>query len=157
MTEDNLAHAREQAKAQYESIAETVARLEHSQECNADDLEECDLYEGISPLYPWLEMGMDFDDYHDEEKAREAIRKGPLSVKVRSDWHTPGDEAEASEFCILLCTGGPAVRICGDLGNYSEPTRAYMQCQDWFTPWTDYLQTDSNVLLAYAREFWYDE
>ena len=58
---------------------------------------------------------------------------------------------------ILLCTGGPAVRIRGDLGAYSEPNTAELEYQDWFTPW-ERLPTDSadeEILLTYARSFYF--
>jgi hypothetical protein len=43
--------------------------------------------------------------------------------------------AKPSEFMILLCTGGPAVRIRGELDRYSEPEKPRIEYQDWFTPW----------------------
>jgi hypothetical protein len=42
------------------------------------------------------------------------------------------------EYRILLCTGGPAVQITGNLSSYNEPAAATLQHQDWFLPWTDY-------------------
>jgi hypothetical protein len=63
-----------------------------------------------------------------------------------------------SEFEILLCTGGPAVRILGDLGEHGQPTRAYMQYQDWGTPWTDHCESGAgDTLLKYAAHFFYGE
>lgn len=55
----------------------------------------------------------------------------------------------------MLSTGGPAVRIIGELNNYKEPGTATLQCQDWFTEWVDY-PTDSDqdeLLLQYAHFF----
>lgn len=119
--------AEEQAQAQYESIAEMVKRL------NSED-------EKIA------------------EAARAEIEEDALSVQVRSDWHTPGDkEAGPTEYEILLCTGGPAVRIIGELGRYNEPETATIQYQDWFTSWTDWRGADEEILLQYVRCFYFGE
>lgn len=80
-------------------------------------------------------------DYTDADTIRERAEEAALSVEVRSDWHTPGDSdsAKPTEFLILLSTGGPALRIVGNLGNYCQPDGDFtMQHQDWGTPWTDY-------------------
>jgi hypothetical protein len=74
---------------------------------------------------------------------------------------------EWEEFNILLSTGGPAVRIMGEL-RYGEPYRAWLEVQDWFTPWTQYYGTNNpddphswanqpsqDVLLTYARQFYF--
>src|SRR6266550_2746661 len=72
----------------------------------------------------------------DREAAQTAIYEDPLAVEVRSDWHTVGAEpAGASEFKIDLCTGGPAVRIIGELNRYDEPESASVEYSDWFSPW----------------------
>lgn len=95
------------------------------------------------------------------EEAEERIREDALSVEVRSGWTTLGRDFEAEEFNILLCTGGPAVRIMGELRN-GEPHRAWIEVQDWFKPWTEYTgsygESDvSETLLAYARCFYFGE
>ena len=67
------------------------------------------------------------------------------------------------DFEILLCTGGPAVRLVGSLDNYGVPDNVRMQVQDWFQPWTDFKPaagSDSqveDVLLTYARSFYFGE
>ena len=92
--------------------------------------------------------------------AEETIQEDPLEVSIRSDWHTPGEEADTdTEYKILLCTGGPAVRIIGQLGKWNEPETAEIQYQDWFTPWVT-LPTDSDeeaAMLTYARQFYYGD
>ncbi len=90
------------------------------------------------------------------EDARRAIEEDPLSIEVRSDWASVGATLSPSEFCILLSTGGPATRIIGELDR-GEPTKARLEVQDWFTPWTEYPQADEEVLLAYARVFYWGE
>lgn len=96
-------------------------------------------------------------EYEDQDAARDAIREDPLSVAVRSGWETPGAELKAAEFQILLCTGGPAVRIMGELNEYGEPCRAWLEYQDWGTPWTHYMRASQATLLDYARCFYFGE
>lgn len=95
-----------------------------------------------------------------EDAAREAIQEDALSIEVRSAWTVLGEPMEASEFAILIATGGPAVRIRGTLGNHGEPDRAWMEVQDWWKPWTEYLGEDpaglADACLAYARAFCWD-
>jgi len=80
-----------------------------------------------------------------EDSMREAITEDALSVEVRSDWHYPGSEdGKPTEFNILLCTGGPAVRIIGDLDQYMQPDSARIEYQDWGTPWTEYFTADED-------------
>lgn len=118
-----------QAKAQLQSIREMVKALEDGEE-------------------------------YDGQDAEEAIQEDPLEVSVRADWHSPGDEQDVDlEYKILLCTGGPAVRIVGDLGRWKEPDNARLQYQDWGTGW-ETLYTDDeedDALLTYARQFYFGE
>lgn len=56
-------------------------------------------------------------EYADQDEARDAIYGTPLSVEVRSGWHSVGEDAgEPEEFRIVLCTGGPHVELTGDIG-----------------------------------------
>jgi hypothetical protein len=101
-------------------------------------------------------------DCESQDDARERIQEDPLSIEVRSDWHTidsDPDMNKPAEFCILLGTGGPAVRIIGELNEHGEPTRARLQTQDWFTPWTDYRgdAISSDDLLTYCQQFYFGE
>ena len=127
-TEKN--HAKEQARAQLDSIMEMVKALKNGEEIDGQD-------------------------------PAERIHEDPLSVEVRSDWHSPGDGNDKStEYMILLCTGGPAVRIIGELDEYGQPETAKIEYQDWFTPWVRYANTSSEedeTLLTYARQFYYGE
>jgi hypothetical protein len=96
------------------------------------------------------------------EFASEAIQDDPLSVQVRSGWTAPGYPMEAAEYEILLCTGGPAVRIVGTLDQWmgeSEPDTATLEHQNWGTPWTDapIERDDEQTLLTYARQFYFGE
>jgi hypothetical protein len=97
-----------------------------------------------------------------EEQAREVIQQDPLSVEVRSGWYTPGADDEArkpEQYTILLCTGGPACRLIGELDGHGQPETVRVEHQDWFTPWTEYRPEPDEVdaLLTYARCFYFGE
>ena len=85
--------------------------------------------------------------------ADERINEDPLEVQVRGDWHAPGtNDGSECEFYILLCTGGPAVRLVGDM----PVDRVRIEYQDWGTPWTELYgidQTDRDAMETYARHF----
>ena len=174
--------ARNHAKAQLASIIEMVAALE----CDYDRIEELrdeltELTEAVTDattkkerkeaaaaaLEAWKEENQEeldaliaeAGDCTDADDARRRIEEDALSVQVRSDWHSPGETAEDTEFEILLCTGGPACKIVGELGQYNEPDRAWIEFQDWFTSWGELVTTgeDNRALLAYCRVFYFGE
>ena len=98
------------------------------------------------------------DHFDWAEAIQQQIDELPLSILVRSDWHEPGIPSdEGGEYEILLCTGGPAVRITGPLNSYEEPDDAFLQCQDWFTPWQAVaLDHDTQLALQeFARNFYF--
>jgi len=127
-------HAQDQARAQLESIAEMVKALREAEEAG---------------------------DNTAREQAEQTIHEDPLSVEVRSGWYVPGGEVAApEEFQILLCTGGPAVRIRGTLGRFGEPDDARLEYQDWFTPWQPLeglTAEEGEALLDYCRRFYFGE
>ena len=95
----------------------------------------------------------------DADGWRERIQECPLEVSVRTGWHSPGSKAEDEEFLILLSTGGPALRIVGDLGRYNQPENPRLQFQDWGTPWTDF-STDGDedeALEKFCTQFYFGE
>lgn len=157
--------AKEQARAQLDSIVKMVKRLQHVQECTGNEdceLTDQDIFAGINIYY---EEGMvasedDKKEYHDENAAWQRINEDPLSVQVRTGWYTPGTECDPEEFEILLCTGGPAVRILGEINKHGLPLEAHIEYQDWFTPWEKYHETSSEedeALLAYCQQFYFGE
>lgn len=94
------------------------------------------------------------------DQARDAIIESPLSVEVRSPWYSLGNSnPQPTEFCILLSTGGPALRIIGDLDDYGQPTACQMEYQDWGTPWTEYNATSDEieVMLEFCQQFYFGE
>lgn len=133
-------HGKRQAHDQLESIQEMVEQLKKTREERQ--------YGGDA-----AEMAY--------EKAEQTIQEDALSVEVRGAWHAPGTESDivSEEFQILLCTGGPAVRIMGKLGSGFEPVRAWIEYQDWGTPWTEYRLTaeEEETVLTYARCFYFGE
>ena len=103
---------------------------------------------------------LDTEDEDAKESAQQTIQEDALSVQVRSGWQRPGTPLEAEEYEILLCTGGPAVRITGQLGQYDEPDTARIEYQDWFTPWTEFLDIsteEDEAVLTYAQQFYFGD
>jgi hypothetical protein len=134
-TQDNdTDNAKAQAAAQLASIVEMVGKLNREQEAGNDDA--------------YIE-------------AQEDIQNDALSVEVRSGWTPLGDVPfRAEEFMILLCTGGPAVRIFGTLDEHMQPDKARLEYQDWFTPWAPYIcptEAESDALLTYCQQFYFGE
>ena len=89
------------------------------------------------------------------EEAEQRIQEDPLSLEFRSGWETNTGDFSAAEYNLLLGTGGPAVRIVGDIDN-GEAKTAHLEVQDWFKPWTEYVPADQDVLLAYVRCFCFE-
>lgn len=146
---------KETGKFAYESIAEMVAALE----CDYERLEELKDSESLDDdekeeLAALLDAGGDCESRDD---ALERIIEDALSVEVRSGWGAVGDCLQPEEFAILITTGGPAVRIRGELDENREPHRAWLEVQDWGTPWMEYFGASQETLLAYARCFYFGE
>lgn len=181
-TEDKLQRAKEQALSQYSSIVEMVAALDedtyregfiskmtpeakraylldndYSEEEYELRLAEGDVEDIVAEL---IESGPEPDDYDfDSDAAHDTITQDALDVSVRSSWQNAGEPLTPSEFTILLATGGPAVRIRGELDQYNQPCRAWLEMQDWFTPWTEVFdeRISQQVLLRYAQQFYFGE
>ena len=171
-------HAYQNARASMASILGMVARLDHANnnhtmngcgdydESGPDaefpcEVEHADIIEAVGD---WEKAGTppspeQWDEYHDAEKAEEHIHQDALSVEVRDNsWATPGQaEYSPTQFNILLTTGGPALRIMGQLDEWQEPRRAWLEYQDWGTPWTEYHgdNASQDALLTYSRCFYF--
>ena len=117
--------------------------------------------EALAQIESIVELVSALDTEDDEARAdtEQTINEDPLDVSVRGGWHSPGQATDNEEFLILLCTGGPAVRIVGKLGRYNEPERVRVQYQDWFTSWKNYpMNRDQEAdVLVYAQQFYYGE
>jgi hypothetical protein len=89
--------------------------------------------------------------YEVADSIRESILEDPLSLSI--DEIDPNyDEVKWN---LLLGWGGPAVRILvtTDLGGSVQD--ASYQFQDWFQPWTDAEDQDTDLVKAYAEMFYY--
>lgn len=172
MTDTKERDLQEIGKNAYEVIAEMVAALE----CDYERLAE--LREERAAMLAGRQAGLVTDAEQEEweaengeeladlvaqagecesrEDAEQRIAEDPLSIEVRSGWTVLGEPLQAEEFSILLATGGPAVRIVGELDG-DEPWRAWLEVQDWFTPWTQYMGASQDVLLTYARQFYFGQ
>ena len=100
------------------------------------------------------------ETFDDADALRERLYQMPLDVAVRTGWHSPGNidgPAAPAEYLILLTTGGPALRIVGDLDTHGEAVSARVEYQDWGTPWTPYTlaQAEERRALAFAGMFYY--
>lgn len=177
-------HAKQNAAAWAGNIAEMVAALE----CDYDRLEElreerADLVTELESAsaehsphgYNAAKIAIDKWDAEngeelrelteaangmkDAEEASERIQESPLSIEVRGGWRSPGAANEADEeFKILLTTGGPALRIMGELDEHNQPSRAWLEYQDWGTPWTHhYIKDFGDVLLMFCQQFYFGE
>jgi hypothetical protein len=117
--------------------------------------------EDLSPAAHKFAADEDWDLTATRDAIGEAVadfaRELPLSVLIRSDWHEVGAESTGSEFEILLSTGGPAVRVLGDLDSYSEPYRPGLQFSDWGVDWTDHPESNCDALLWFAGLFYFGE
>jgi hypothetical protein len=136
---------------------ETTMRTETSDKLDHAKQQGQAQFESIRELVACLQ-----DDDADNDRARDAIIEDALDVQVRSGWYGPGIKTgKPEEFQILLCTGGPAVRLIGTLNEHGEAETVTMQIQDWFQPWTDFAPETGHdgdgVLLAYARCFYFGD
>lgn len=135
-TERN-AHAIGNARAWAANIASAIAALEA-----LEDGEERAEFDG--------------EEFTDADELRQRIEEMPLAIAVRDGWRSPGEErADPEEFEILLSTGGPALRIFGDIGGAHS-----LQWQDWFTPWTDFHETTTEqdeAIERFVGLFWFGE
>ena len=124
-------HSKDQARAQLSSITEIMKNYAEA---------------------------IDDDNQNMLEALETEIHEGPLSIQVRSGWASTPEDFEAEEYEILLCTGGPAVRIIGEFDEYKQPDGSVViQHQDWGTPWTT-LHTsveEDTALLEYAQKFYF--
>src|SRR5690606_26612098 len=108
-----MTNAKNQAKAQVESIVELIQFLE------------------------WDWGGLAYDeipencDYQSREDVEQAIQEMPLSIEVRSGWVSSVHDFTPNEFRIVLCTGGPHVEIRGDIGLHGEPQDVKVFYADW--------------------------
>jgi len=159
--------ARKQAEAKLETVVQYVHRLRHIEECSGAG--ECSVtdeeilsalgFSSESLARAAISIEALREQYHDREDALEYIYELPLEICVRTGWEPVGGPRKrlADEYYILLCSGGPAVRIWGELDDYGEPCTAVLEYQDWFTEWVPHTggHQHKDELLEFARCFSY--
>jgi len=171
MSTEHADHAYENARMGMASILGMVQRLEHAQDQDSDCGKDFDTQAEHCPITPeeseagsgWgasdFTLPEIWDEYHDQEQAEQHIQEDALSIEVRdNEWATPGQAGYSpTQFQILLTTGGPALRIMGELDEHQEPRRAWLEYQDWGTPWTEYHgdNASQDALLAYSLCFYF--
>ena len=102
----------------------------------------------------------DGEAHTDPDDLRDRLMGQALEIGVRSDWVDPmRGTFEPTEYLLLLTTGGPALRITGELDISNEPATLRLQHQDWGTAWTDYPLDDAEQqdLLQFANLFVFGE
>lgn len=139
-------------------------------ERDAEDDVECDDVDEVRDnLVEHIARQMlDPEDYsfqynfsQDSDDALDEIMEDPLEITYRTGWLNHSevcdgiDKGNIEECCILLCTGGPAVRILcdADRGSLASPR---VQYQDWGVPWTELLSLTSeqrSALDTYISNF----
>lgn len=150
--QNNDDRAQQNARGWAEYISDLYAAWQLCQ----GDLEGRDLSRGAKRILK--EHDHDGTNIHRvRESIEETCRESPLSLEVREDWHAPGDSDGPKDFAILLSTGGPALRLRGDLDQYCQPRSAWLEYQDWGTPWIQSFGADSDALLWFAGLFWFGE
>ena len=142
--------ARNQATAQMQYIERLLSAYNMDwdtytelKDCDPSDLEEDDL----KTLQELTEQAADCES---QDEALERLENNPLEILYRSNWEYDPDHFTPSEFVILLCSGGPAVRIRGELNHNGHPSRAWVEYQEWGTPW-NWLCDYRSTALEYAR------
>jgi hypothetical protein len=148
--------AEELGRRSMSSIRDMVAALE----CDYERLEELQGQEKLSrdEKKELTELKEAAGECTSREDAEQRIQEDPLSLQFRSGWSSSKEEMEPEEFELLLGTGGPAVRIIGEVGP-SGAENPHLQIQDWWKPWTDYngTEADEAALETYCRCFYMGE
>jgi hypothetical protein len=101
-----------------------------------------------------LVESLESEFYSIQEDAIDQIRQMPLEITFRSEWESYSDwqdpsSIKPSEVCVLLTTGGPAVRVVAKWD--SEEFQAYsarLEVQDWGTAWEAYYEQGFGETLA---------
>lgn len=139
-------NARNQAITQMQHIEDLLGALNMDWEFLEDLQDHCE-DEDLETLQELTEQAADCES---QDEALERLVENPHDIQFRSGWESDKDELSPSEFSITLCTGGPAVRIRGELDHNGYPSRAWVEYQDWGTPWTE-LGSYQSTALDYAQ------
>lgn len=162
---DRLDELREERAELAEAVKEAEnARQEKDRHGAQVQLNEWDAANGAELADLRESATVDGSELADADTVRERIQESALEVLVRGDWHSPGQAHDALtpvEFTILLTTGGPACRIRGELDEHCQPTRAWLEYQDWGTPWMQLFTSQGapsqDTLIEFASVFYFGE
>lgn len=140
---DRLAELRAERDDHNEKLSEGNEQMQWVDTINAEELAELEAAAG---------------DCESREDAEQRIQEDPLSIELSGTWML-GETPTADRAYILLGTGGPAMRIVCELDEHMEPDRAWIEAQDWGTPWTEYHgdAISQDDLLTYCRCFYFGE
>ena len=132
--------AKNQAKAQVESIVSLIQYLAWDWDGLADD-----------------EIPED-SEYNCRDDVYQAIQEKPLSVEVRSGWESSFHSFTVDEFRILLCWGGPSVEIRGEIGLRGEPENVKVFYTDWDSS-GEYVLSDEEreAVTEFCQQFYFGE
>ena len=61
-----------------------------------------------------------------------------LELKFGAVFYAGDTDRQPQRFWALIGTGGPAMRIVGEINRYGEPEECRLEVQDWGQPWTDF-------------------
>jgi len=142
----------------------TKTMTQTKKDTHSEDQAKTQLLSIIEIMTQWtkaITKAIDEDNQDKLEQLETEIFESPLSIMIRDGWRTPGvmTEEGAEEYEILLCTGGPAVKIVGEISQFGEPDTAIIQHQDWGTPWIDLFTTteEDTYLLEYTQRFYFGD
>ena len=138
--------ARDQAITQMQYIEDLLSAYRMDWEFLEDLKDHCE-EEDIDTLNELTEQAAGCSD---ADEALERLEENPLEILYRSYWESHKDDLTPHEFSILLCTGGPAVRVRGYLDSNGNPSNAWVEYQDWGTSWTE-LPLYQSTALEYAQ------
>jgi len=82
------------------------------------------------------------------------------AAQLRTYWHDPAEPlTQPGVGCILLSTGGPALRLLVELDCDAQACGVMLGYQDWGTPWTRFPITgaEEEALEWFAGLFWFGE
>lgn len=108
-------------------------------------------FEEISRLLALADQANNLGHYEWQEQMQERLEEIPLSVECVAIY----PRREQMEWEILLGTGGPADRVLVLTDWDGNVEQATYQHQDWFTPWTDARNQDSDTVEAFASAFYF--
>lgn len=98
-----------------------VAAAEEQDESEFDDLREIEA----------TLVEADLKGAADAEDVEDAIQELPLSIELRSGWHTIGEDLEAAEVRVVLTYGGPSCEIRADYDPQTGCSRPRVLWTEW--------------------------